>query len=67
MRLRIITVAAANSKRMNSVLDAFFSYEYRIDNVLLAYGSELAYDDRLLRKTSFKSNAEDFTISKFDF
>ena len=43
------------------------SYEYRIDNVLLAYGNELAYDDRLIRKTSFKSNAEDFTISKLDF
>ena len=42
------------------------SYEYRIDNVLLAYENELAYDGRLLTKTSFKSNTEDFTISKFD-
>ena len=38
-----------------------------MDNVLLVYGNELAYDGRLLRKMSFKSNTEDFTISKFDF
>ena len=38
-----------------------------MDNVLLACGSELAYEGRLLTKTSLKSNTEDFTISKFDF
>ena len=38
-----------------------------MDNVLFAYGNELAYDGRLLRKTNLKPNTEDFTTSKFDF
>ena len=32
------------------------TYEYRFANVLLAHENNLAYEGRLLRKTSFNSN-----------